>query len=101
MAAVTDPGNVFRKPASDWTDRELAAGIRAVVENRDSWARAGDAGGADRWNAVLAVLVEERRSWVLLDKATGEAVRFGAFAGSTTVDISDLVRLEDDDTNSA
>ncbi|HEY3088945.1 MAG TPA: hypothetical protein VGJ59_12870 [Jatrophihabitantaceae bacterium] len=89
---------LFNKPASEWTDAELQAGVRAVIDTRNAASTAGDLLGADAWNNVLYVLANERSTRTQLYQQTREAVEYGALEDDTNIrPISDLLRLEDDD----
>lgn len=89
---------LFQKPASEWTDAELQAGVRVVIDTRNAASTAGDLLRADAWNNVLCVLANERSTRAQLYQDTGEAVEYDALKDDTSIrPISDLLRLEDDD----
>lgn len=89
---------LFHKPASEWTDAELQAGVRVVIDTRNAASTAGDLLRADAWNNVLYILAYERSTRAQLYQETGQAVGYDAHEDDTSIrPMSDLLRLEDDD----
>jgi hypothetical protein len=70
-----------------WDDAHVAAALPLALARRDELARAGDARGAAWLADVLAALAQVR------DERRALAREIGI---TTAVDITDLVRLEDD-----
>jgi hypothetical protein len=73
-----------------WDDAYLAAAMPAAVSRRDELARAGDHRGAARLADIVAALAQVRDERRALARAVSIV---------TTTDITDLVRLEDDDSD--
>jgi hypothetical protein len=89
---------LFHKPASEWTDAELQAGVRMAIDTRNAASAAGELLRADAWNNVLLVLANERSTRAQLYQETGEAVEYDALEDDASIrPISELLRLKDDD----
>ena len=89
---------LFHTPASEWTEAELQAGVRVVIDARNAASTAGDLPRADAWNDVLYVLANERSTPAQLYQETGKTVEYNAFEDDTSNrPISDLLRLDRDD----
>ena len=89
---------LFHTPASEWTEAELRAGVRVVIDARNAASTAGDLLRADAWNDVLYVLANERSTRAQLYQQTGEAVEYNALEDDTgNRPISELLRLDHDD----